>query len=49
LFSREKAASTIREAVDHAGTLVVATLAIASCALVIALAALFVAMKMRTA
>ena len=49
MLDRQKAASTIKDAIDKAGALVVAALSVASCALVVALAALVIAMKVRHA
>lgn len=49
MLNREKLAGTIKEATDKAGTLVTAALAIASCALVVALAALMLVVKVRHA
>jgi hypothetical protein len=45
--AREQLAERISQAADSAGTLVLATLAIAVCALIIAAAALTVALKLR--
>ena len=47
MFDREKVGTTIKTAVDKAGTLVVAALTVASCALLVALAALLMVVKSR--
>ena len=47
MLDRQKAGSVIKDALDKAGTFVVAGLAVASCALVIALVALVMVVKSR--
>lgn len=49
MFDRKTMATTIREAADKAGNLVVAALAVSACALLVALAALVIAVKVRHA
>lgn len=47
MFDRKQLAATIRETADKAGAFVVAGLAVAGCALVIALIALVIVVKAR--
>jgi hypothetical protein len=49
MLDRKKMSATVNQAIEKAGTLVVATLIIASCALLVSLVALVMTMRARPA